>query len=164
MFFLFQKNKTKTKQTKQPHMWPGKKRCACQLCGSTACKLCDNCRGKHSWWKAISQIILATIRKCGGVKWRFHMQMCQWERSGTLPNSSDPTPPLWFASCGTERHKETNSPSREDAGNTGFNHASIMANPNNNNMRHFFAFTTDNNHRHARARALPRLRPPGFLG
>lgn len=73
-------------------MWQ-ERRCVCQLCGPTACKLCDNCRGKHSWWKAISQIILATIRKCGGVKWRFHMQMCQWERSGTLPNSSDPHSP-----------------------------------------------------------------------
>lgn len=63
----------------------------CQLCGSTVLmKLCDNCRGKHSWWKAISQIILATIKECGGVKWRFHMQMCRWERSGTLPNSPDP--------------------------------------------------------------------------
>lgn len=71
-----------------------KKRCMCQLCGPTVhLKLCDNCRGKHSWWKAISQIILATIRECGGVKWRFHMQMCRWEGSGTLPNSYDPHSP-----------------------------------------------------------------------
>ena len=71
-----------------------KKRCMCQLCGPTVhIKLCDNCRGKHSWWKAISQIILATIRECGGVKWRFHMQMCRWEGSGTLPNSYDPHSP-----------------------------------------------------------------------
>ena len=66
----------------------------CQLCGPTVhTKSCDNCRGKHSWWKAISQIILATIRECGGVKWRFHMQMCRWEGSGTLPNSYDPHSP-----------------------------------------------------------------------
>lgn len=71
-----------------------KERCVCQLCGPTVhIKLCDNCRGKHSWWKAISQIILATIRECGGVKWRFHMQMCRWEGSGTLPNSYDPQSP-----------------------------------------------------------------------
>lgn len=70
------------------------KRCVCRLYGPTVhIKLCDNCRGKHSWWKAISQIILATIRECGGVKWRFHMQMCRWEGSGTLPNSSDPHSP-----------------------------------------------------------------------
>lgn len=66
----------------------------CHLGGPTVqIKVCDNCRGKHSWWKAISQIILATIRECGGVKWRFHMQMCRWEGSGTLPNSYDPHSP-----------------------------------------------------------------------
>lgn len=77
--------------------------CVCRLCGPT-----DNCRGKHSWWKAISQIILATIRECGGVKWRFHMQMRRWERSGTLPNSYDPhAAALWCASPAPETHKET---------------------------------------------------------
>lgn len=25
-------------------------------------------------WRPISQMIFATIRKCGGVKWRFHIQ------------------------------------------------------------------------------------------
>lgn len=60
----------------------------CWLCGPTVhIKSCDNCRGKHSWWKAISQIILATIRECGGVKWRFHVQMRRWERA-TPPNGS----------------------------------------------------------------------------
>lgn len=90
-------------------MWQKKKRCMCQLCGPTVhIKSCDNCRGKHSWWKAISQIILATIRECGGVKWRFHMQMCRWEGSGTLPNSSDPHSPAlvrftWDAGAQRER-------------------------------------------------------------
>lgn len=115
-------------------MWQEKKRCVCQLCGPTACKLCFNCRGKHSWWKAISQIILATIRKCGGVKWRFHMQMCQWERSGTLPNSSDPHSPalvcfIWDREAQRDR---LTLPWRR--WNTGFNQASIIGNPNNNKM------------------------------
>lgn len=130
-------------------MWQ-ERRCVCQLCGPTACKLCDNCRGKHSWWKAISQIILATIRKCGGVKWRFHMQMCQWERSGTLPNSSDPHSPalvcfIWDREAQRDR---LTLPGRR--WNTGFNQASIMGNPNNSKMRHFSAFTADNNYRHTR--------------
>lgn len=41
-------------------------------------KWCGNCRAKHSWWKAISQIIFPTIRECGRVKWRFHMYVCRW--------------------------------------------------------------------------------------
>lgn len=71
-----------------------KKRFMCQLRGPTVhIQLCDNCCGKHSWWKAISQIILATIRECGGVKWRFHMQMRRWGGPGTLPNGYDPHSP-----------------------------------------------------------------------
>lgn len=114
-----------------------KKRCMCQLCGPTVhIKLCDNCRGKHSWWKAISQIILATIRECGGVKWRFHMQMCRWEGSGTLPNSYDPhSPAFGLLHMGQKKkkkaHKETASPSWEGAKSTGLSQASIMWNPNN---------------------------------
>ena len=105
----------------------------CQLCGPTVhIKLCDNCRGKHSWWKAISQIILATIRECGGVKWRFHMQMCRWEGSGTLPNSYDPhSPAFGLLHMGQGEHKETASPSWEGAKSTGLSQASIMWNPNN---------------------------------
>lgn len=146
-------------------MFQEKKRCVCQLCGPTACKLCDNWRGKHSWWKAISQIILATIRKCGGVKWRFHMQMCQWERSGTLPNSSDPHSPALVCFTRDREYKETDSPSRRRR-NTGFNQASITGNPNNTKMRCCFsAFTTGNypTRTHAHLCTTIGLRPPGFL-
>lgn len=63
--------------------------------------------------KAISQIILATIRKCGGVKWRFYMQMRRWEGC-TLPNGCDPSHPLFGSPhMGTEEHKDCASTSRE---------------------------------------------------
>lgn len=41
------------------------------------------------------------------------------------------TLPLWFASHGTEEHKETGSPSWEGAKSTGLSQASITRNPNN---------------------------------
>lgn len=41
------------------------------------------------------------------------------------------TLPLWFASHGTEEHKETGSPSWEGAKSTGLSQASITWNPNN---------------------------------
>lgn len=112
-----------------------KRRGACvNSVGPPHVKSCDNCRGKHSWWKAISQIILATIRKCGGVKWRFHMQMCQWERSGTLPNSSDPHSPalvpfVWDREA--QRDPLTLPGGRRS---TEFNQASITASPNNTKL------------------------------
>lgn len=87
----------------------------CQLCGPAVHrKLCDNRRGKHSWWKAISQIIFATIRECAGVKWRFHMQMRRWGGPGTLPNSYDPNPAALVCFTWNRRHKDPASPSLED--------------------------------------------------
>lgn len=124
---IVEKKKKKTR-LKRAHM-AEKKRCMCQLCGPTVhIKLCDNCRGKHSWWKAISQIILATIRECGGVKWRFHMQMCRWERSGTLQNSYDPHSPALV--CFTwdrraQRHRLTLLGRRKKKKSTGLSQASI---------------------------------------
>lgn len=85
----------------------------CWLSGPTVhIKSCDNCRGKHSWWKAISQIILATIRECGGVKWRFHMQMRRWE-GATPPNGSLTLvlPAFGLLCMGRRWHKETASAS-----------------------------------------------------
>lgn len=101
-------------------------RCMCQLCGPAAhFKPCDNCRGKHSWWKAISQIILATIRECGGVKWRFHMQMCRWEGSGTLPNSSDPRSGAALGFTWDRGAQRRAAASWEDAHSIGLKQASI---------------------------------------
>lgn len=136
-----------------------KRRGACvNSVGPPHVKLCDNCRGKHSWWKAISQIILATIRKCGGVKWRFHMQMCQWERSGTLPNSSDPRSPAlvcFMRDREAQRDRLTLPGGRR---NTGFNQASITGNLNNTKMRCWFsAFTIGNNHTHTHTNTVPTL-------
>lgn len=120
--------------------------CVCQLCGPTVhITVCDNCRGKHSWWKAISQIILATIRECGGVKWRFHMQMCRWEGSGTLPNSYDPHSPALVCFTWDRGAQRDASPSWEGAKSTGLTQASIMRNPKNSSCllwktRFFFFF------------------------
>lgn len=50
-------------------------------------------------WRPISQMIFATIKKCGGVKWRFHIQQGKggftWERE-RLQLEVGETPPLSF--------------------------------------------------------------------
>ena len=102
------------------------KRFLCQLCGPAVhITLCDNRRRKHSWWKAISQIILPTIRECGGVKWRFHMQMCQWGGPDTLPNRPDPRSPALVCFTWDRTHKESASPSWKGSTSIGLSQASF---------------------------------------